>query len=100
MSEETGADYESLGMQVEDLRSVFNQANEMGEAYAKIFDEFIEENELGFALHVLCDYLLQPEAPAVNAAQLEKIFELHGMMNIEDDSLDMLRAKKFPASNP
>lgn len=34
--------------------------------YLKFFDDFLEEGEFGLALHALCDYLLEPDVPAVD----------------------------------
>ena len=48
------------------------------------FDEYLEHNELGLALDVLCEYLLEPGAPRVTEAelgQLEALFSIMGVQN-------------------
>jgi hypothetical protein len=60
---------------------------------SEIFDEFIQEHEWGLALHVLCDYLLQPTTQAASTAVIQQIRTLHEAMGIEDACVADLRVK-------
>jgi hypothetical protein len=73
-----------------ELRYVFSKDDD----WRKLFDEFIREYEFELALHVICDYLLEPEIQIPHDSILEKISSLHSTMQVEDDCLTKLRAKK------
>jgi hypothetical protein len=58
-----------------------------------VFDEFLREHEWGLALHVVCDYLLEPATPPAAAELIEEIQGLHKAMGIEDSCAIDLRRK-------
>ncbi len=60
---------------------------------SEIFDEFVQEHEWGLALHVVCDYLLEPTTQAPPAAVIHQIQTLHEAMRIEDTCVADLRGK-------
>ena len=59
----------------------------------EVFDEFVREHEWGLALHVVCDYLLEPTAQAAPEAVIQEIQSLHETMGIEDTCVADLRRK-------
>ncbi len=81
---------------LDELRSVFDRETGKQGAYLRIFDEFIEESEFYAALHVICDYLMEPENPVIDAMVLEKIAAIHDVMQIQDYCMEMLQAKVRP----
>ena len=92
------ASYETpeIAERLDALRDVFNRKTGKQDAYLHIFDEFIEESQFYAALHVVCDYLMEPENPVLDASLLEKITAIHDLMQIEDYCVEMLRAKTSP----
>lgn len=58
-----------------------------------VFDEFLREHEWGLALHVVCDYLLEPTTQAVPTAVIQQIQTLHEVMGIQDTCVADLRRK-------
>jgi hypothetical protein len=79
-----------VATRLNELRYVFSKDDD----WPKLFDEFIREYEFELALHVICDYLLELEIQIPDDAILEKIESLHRTMQIEDDCLRNLRAKR------
>jgi hypothetical protein len=63
---------------------------------SKLFDEFMREHEFGLALHVICDYLLEPTTQSATAAIIQQIQILHAAMKIEDDCVADLQKKAAP----
>src|SRR5262249_36647364 len=63
-------------------------------AYLQLFDEYLEANELELALNVLCDFLLEPTAPAVTESELNELSLIHSMMELDDEDVELLRRKR------
>jgi hypothetical protein len=61
--------------------------------WSEIFDEFVQQHEWELALHVVCDYLLEPTAQAASEAVIQRIQSLHAAMGIEDTCVADLRGK-------
>jgi hypothetical protein len=78
---------------LEALRSIFPPYPK-GETYGALFHEFLENREFGLALHVLCDFLLEPDAPPPSETEFHEIATLHALMEVQDDSLLRLRGKR------
>jgi hypothetical protein len=88
--------WRELTAELEPLRSLF-PPTEKGVAATKWFDEFLRETELDLALHVLCDFLLEPDVPAA-APQIQSVIEsLHAKMGTVDDCVARLGQKASEA---
>jgi len=72
---------------VTELRSIPERDEKAG-GYLDLFDGFVREAELGLALHAICDYLLEPDAPLAEGTVIENIQALHSSMELEDDCVD------------
>jgi hypothetical protein len=81
---------------LDELRDVFNRKTGKQDAYLHIFDEFIEESQFYAALHVVCDYLMEPENRVIDADLLDRIAAIHDLMQLEDYCVEMLQAKTLP----
>ena len=81
-----------LGEALSALRGTFELASN-GKRDADDFDEFLEANEFELALHTLCDFVRENENIPVTGELLERIDELHKMMEIDDDCATWLRAR-------
>jgi hypothetical protein len=68
-------------------------ALKQGAAATKWFDEFLDANELELALHVVCDFLLEPATPAASRQIRLEIERLHAKMEIIDNCAARLRIK-------
>ena len=64
-----------------------------GHHLSQLFDDFVREHEWGLALHLVCDYLLQPTAQAAPEAVIQQIESLHEAMGIKDACVADLRGK-------
>jgi len=82
---------EETGQRLTSLRAVLSEGQ--GLNAHQIFDEFVREHEWGLALHVVCDYLLEPATQAAPIAVIQQIQILHEAMAIEDTCVADLRAK-------
>lgn len=82
------AHYRELDERLRGLRNLLSDAG-----YLKYFDESLQANEFGEALHALCDFMLESGTPPVNDAALDQIKGLHALMNLEDDCVERLRQK-------
>ncbi len=49
---------------------------------SKLFDEFMREHEFGLALHLLCDYLLEPTTQPAAPTIVKLVEKLHASMQI------------------
>ncbi len=56
-----------------------------------MFDEFIEHNELGLALHIICDSVPEREEVRIDDREIEAIETLHEQMQIRDECVVALR---------
>ena len=83
------AHYRKLNEQLKGLRSLLSNAR-----YLKYFDESLEANEFGEALHALCDFLMEPGAPPVSRAALDEIESLHTLMGIQDNCAKNLAERR------
>jgi len=66
---------------------------ERGASALKWFDEFLSENELDLALHVVCDFLLETESPPESPELSARLQSLLSKMEIVDDCVLRLRQK-------
>ena len=57
-----------------------------------LFDEFLREHEFELALHVLCDYLLEPTTQPAAPTVVKLIEKLHASMQIVDNCVADLHA--------
>jgi hypothetical protein len=64
-----------------------------GETYCALFDDFLSHHEFGLAFDVLCDFLLEPDAPPPTEPQFKEIALIHNMMELQDQYLLRLRDK-------
>jgi len=87
--------WQEVKEQLEELKKVLPE--ELDSTGSKLFDEFIRENELGLALHIICDHLLESTAQPVTPAVVGKIQSLHSAMEIEDTCVADLQTKTPPA---
>jgi hypothetical protein len=58
-----------------------------------LFDEFLREHEFELALHVVCDLLLDVDAPPASRDMILRIEQLHERMEVVDDCATRLRLK-------
>ena len=84
--------FRRLATKLGELRPILLGGDNAG-GYLDLFDRFLEHNELGLALHAVCDYLLEPASPSPEISMIENILTLHQSMEIEDDCVDRLRRK-------
>ncbi len=63
--------------------------------YLNLFDEFMRETELGSALNLICDFMLEPDSPKIDAATIDRIENLHSTLEMEDDCVKRLRREKL-----
>ena len=80
------------------LRAVLSEGQAL-DAH-QVFDEFVREHEWGLALHVVCDYLLEPTTQAAPEAVMQQIQSLHEVMAIEDTCVADLRRKAERVAAP
>jgi hypothetical protein len=57
----------------------------------EVLDEFIDHNELGLALHTICDALLECDQAAIENEDIEAIEFIHERMQIADGSVAAIR---------
>jgi hypothetical protein len=82
------AHYRMISERLGSLRHLFSDDERL-----KYFEESLAANELEVALHALCTFLLEPSIPPVSSAALERIGNLHSLMQLEDDCVERLRLK-------
>ena len=82
-----------LQAQLQSLRPVL--LTERGHSYLEIFDEFVQQHELGLALHAVCDFILDPDSPQVDESTVDQIQRLHAAMKIDDRCVEELRSRKL-----
>ena len=87
--------YTSKGVaaQLQSLRPML--LTEHGHSFLDLFDEFMREQEFELALHVVCDYILEPNFLIVSNATVEQILRLHTEMEIVDDCVEDLQNRKL-----
>ncbi len=83
--------HEEIGQKLTSLRAALSERQDLNAH--RLFDEFVREHEWGLALHVVCDFLLEPTTPAASAALIQQIEALHKAMSIEDTCVADLREK-------
>jgi hypothetical protein len=66
---------------------------ERGHSFLDLFDEFMQQREFGFALHTLCDFILDPDSPQVSKSILDQIQRLHALMKIDDHCLEEIETR-------
>ncbi|MGH9743181.1 MAG: hypothetical protein ACRD51_12630 [Candidatus Acidiferrum sp.] len=87
-----------LQTRLESLRQIF-PSSAKGETYRALFDDFLANREFGLALNIVCDYLLEDEAPPPTEAQFSDIAQLYIQMELQDAGLLLLRDKIQNAHN-
>jgi hypothetical protein len=71
--------WHDLTIELQTLRTLI-PPSEAGIMAAKYFDEFMSENELGLALHVVCDFLVEPNQPPASPELQAQLQRLHSQM--------------------
>jgi hypothetical protein len=84
--------WSNLAVELQTLRTEF-PTSPTGIAALTLFDEFLSANELGLALHVLCDFLLEPDALPTSPELRLRLQLLHSRMEIIDDCVARLQEK-------
>jgi hypothetical protein len=79
-------------VELETLRATFPPSERI-ETATRLFDEFLSENELDLALHVLCDALLEADTGSTTPDLLSRLERLHAVMGIADDCVERLRPR-------
>ena len=90
-AEDRHARREAMKAKLSLLRPVLSTGGDV--KWSDFFDEFVEQHEWELALHVVCDYLLEPTTQAPPAAVTQQIQTLHEAMEIEDTCVADLRRK-------
>jgi hypothetical protein len=78
--------------QLQSLRPIL--LTEHGRGFLDLFDEFMREQEFESALHIVCDYILEPNSSAVSNSTIEQIRRLHTAMEIADSCVEKLQNSK------
>jgi hypothetical protein len=89
---ETYEHWNDLTADLKTLRTLFPKS-EAGATALRCFDDFLSEYEMDLALHVVCDFLLEPEAPPASKALQSQLQRLHSKLEIEDDCVSRLLEK-------
>lgn len=84
--------WRELTIELQTLRALF-PPSETGITAVKYFDEFLSVNELGLALHVVCDFLLEPDQLPTSRELQAQLQRLHSKMEIVDDCVSRLQQK-------
>jgi len=82
-----------VAAQLQSLRPIM--LTEHGHSFLDLFDEFMREQELELALHVVCDYILEANSLTVSNATVEQVRRLHTEMEIVDDCVEDLQNRKL-----
>jgi len=82
-----------VAAQLQSLRPTL--LTEHGHSFLDLFDEFMREQELELALHVMCDYILEANSLTVSNATVEQVRRLHTEMEIVDDCVEDLQNRKL-----
>ena len=64
-------------------------------SFLDLFDEFMQQHEFGLALHVVCDFILDPDSPPANKSTVDQIQGLHIAMKIDDRCVEELQNHKL-----
>jgi hypothetical protein len=74
------------------LRGTFE---DMGPArqQREFFEQYLDENELELALHIVCEYILESPASMIGPSVLANIEEAHRAMDLQDDCVEKIRLK-------
>jgi len=81
-----------LGTQLEELKDVL--PGKLDPQWSQLFDELLRAHEFGLALHVLCDYRLEPTTPPAAPAVVKLVEKLHASMQIVDNCVTDLHAER------
>jgi hypothetical protein len=84
--------YKELVIQLQSLRPIM--LTDHSHSFLDLFDEFMREQEFELALHVVCDYILEPNSPNVTKSTVEQIRRLHTAMEIADSCVEKLQNSK------
>jgi hypothetical protein len=88
-------DQHSLKAHFEDLRVGLSPLRRLlGEDRERWFDEYMDHNEFGLALHVVCDSLLEEKELVVDDRTIEAIETLHEKMQLVDACGTQLRQRR------
>jgi hypothetical protein len=86
-------------VELQTLRTLF-PPSEAGATAAEDFDEYLSANELGLALHVVCDFLLEPDQPPRSIELQTHLQRLHSKMEIDDNCVIRLQQKAVSLGIP
>jgi hypothetical protein len=67
---------------------------ESGRPFLNLFDEFVENHEFELAVHVVCDFMLEPNSPPVSTSTVEQIRRLHVAMEIDNHCVENPQSQK------
>ena len=91
-------DQQSLKAHFEDLWAGLSPLRGfLGEDREQWFDEYMDHNEFGLALHVVCDSLLEEEELVVDDCTIEAIETLHEKMQLVDACVTQYEATETRA---
>jgi len=84
--------WHELEAQLQELKDLLSEGVDLKRS--QLFDEFMREHEFGLALHLLCDYLLEPTTQLVTPTIVKLVEKLHASMQIVDNCVADLHADR------
>ena len=81
---------ERMTVSLLELKPLLRNANQQTRDF---FDEWIDNYEFGLAFDLICDFLLQADSVTMDQATLDKLIDLHAVMEMPDDGIQKLRRK-------
>lgn len=82
-----------LPAQLQALRHVL--LTDGGRGFLEFFDDFAERHELGLALYMVYDLVLDPNSPRVDQSIVDPVQRLHTAMKIDDSCVEDLQNQKL-----
>jgi hypothetical protein len=82
--------WHELKAQLQELKDALSEGVDLKRS--QLFDEFMREHEFGLALHLLCDYLLEPTTQPAAPTIVKLVEKLHASMQIVDNCVANLHA--------
>jgi hypothetical protein len=79
----SGSHFEQLLTEMGSLRPLLEGRADAREFLA-VFDDFVEHQEFGLALHAICDYFQEQDVP-LDPVAIDRIAQLHALMELTDD---------------
>jgi hypothetical protein len=84
------AAFYELKAQLQELKDGLSEGVDLKRS--QLFDELMREHEFGLALHLLCDYLLEPTTQPAAPTIVKLVEKLHASMQIVDNCVANLHA--------